>query len=257
MRVAVDGVYFGILPQLGPDEMIALAREVGAEGLNWPFTPAYGAEDPEPMARKLREAGLAVVSLGMAPHTSAVPGEEEAWREAVRRAVAAAGVFGTTVIDCWPRRMPDVEKAEAQRVLAANLAAVAPAAQSAGCVLSFEFEPDHTVERFAEAMQFTAPFGPAVRLTADSYHIIRIGDDLAEAGAALGTRSGVLHFSGSHRGEPGSEGDRCDYAAFLRAAVLAGYRGDIVLQYAAKGSAADSLRRSVALTRRVMAQCAI
>jgi len=255
MRVAVDGIYFGLLPGRGPKELVELAREVGADGLNWPFHPDYGADDPAAMATALSEAGLAAVSLGFTQHISAVPGSEAAFREGFARCAEAAGLFGTWVVDCWPNRPKDVAKERAQQVLASNLKAVTPVAEDAGCVVSLEFEPDTTLERFGEAKQFLNTFSPAVRLTADTYHIIRIGDDLAEAGAALGSRIGIVHFSASHRGEPGSEGDRCDYAAFLRAAVNAGYEGDIVLQYAPPEDTVASLRRAIALTRGVIAGC--
>jgi len=253
MLVAVDGIYFGVGAGRGPEDLIALAREVGADGLNWPFHAQYREDDPTGVAASLKDAGLGVVSLGLTYQLSATPGAEAQFREIFARAVAAAQTLGTRVVDCWPCHPKDVSKADAQAVLASNLDAVVPVAQAAGCVVSFEFEPDTTVERFAEAKDFLAPWAPTACLTADTYHIIRIGDDLAEAGAALGSRMGVVHFSASHRGEPGSEGDKCDYLAFLRAAREAGYEGDIALQYAPPADTPASLTRAVALTRRVIA----
>lgn len=252
MRVAVDGVYFGLLANRGPEGLMDLARDVGADGLNWPFHAAYGADDPGKTAAALRNAGLAVVSLGFAPHISAVPGRETEFRELLTRSLEVARALGTRVIDCWPARSPEVSKEQAQAVLAANLAAVAPAAEAAGCVISLEFEPDTTLERFGEALDFLSPPGAAVRLTADTYHIIRIGDSLEDAASALGTRIGIVHISGSHRGEPGSEGDRCDHAAFVAAACRAGYAGDLVLQYATPQDTVGSLKRSVALARSIV-----
>ncbi len=253
MRIAVDGIYFGTGPRRAPADLIALAQQVGADGVNWPFHPDFGADDPAAMAAQLRAAGLAVVSLGLTKQLSAVPGAQAEFREAFAQCAQAAPVFGTRVIDCWPCRAPDVTKDLAQATLAENLAAVAPLAQRHQCSVSLEFEPDATIERYGEASRFLTENAPHARLTADTYHIIRIGDDLAAAGAALGTQMGIVHFSGSHRGEPGSEDDRCDYLAFLRAAVRAGYSGDIVLQYAPPADAAASLTRAVALTRRVIA----
>lgn len=256
MRVAIDGVYFGSARKLGAEVLIALAREVGADGLNWPFSDGYGAEDPEPVAAQLSAAGLAVVSLGLTAHTSAVPGKEAEFREMFGRAARAARHFGTRIIDGWPMRPKEVSKEDAQRTLRSNLEAVAPVAAAAGCALSLEFEPDTTIERYAEGKALIEPFAPAALLTADTYHIIRVGDDLAQAAASLGTTIGVVHFSGSHRKECGSEGDGCDYAAFLAAALQAGYDGDIVLQYAPPEDAAASLKRAVALTRKVIAETA-
>jgi sugar phosphate isomerase/epimerase len=252
MRIAVDGVYFGLAVGRKPDEVLDLALQAGADGLNWPLHPDYGADDPAATAATIAAAGLSVVSLGLTEQTSAVPGSQAQFRDLIARAIDAARVLGAPVLDCWPWRPLDVEKDRAQVVLASNLEAVTSLLAAASCAISIEFEPDTTLERYDEALCFIAPFGPAVRLTADTYHIIRIGDDLVEAAAALGSRIGVVHFSASHRGEPGSEGDRCDYAAFLSAAIDAGFDGDIVLQYKPPADAAASLKRAVALARRCL-----
>jgi sugar phosphate isomerase/epimerase len=255
MRVAVDGVYFGLIAPRGADDLIALAQEVGADGLNWPYNPDYGSDDAAAMARKIGDAGLGVVSLALTQQISAVPGSEEQFRAAFAACAQDAKTFGTTVVDCWPYKPKEVSKEAAQAVLTGNLDAVVPVAKQNGVVISFEFEPDTTVERFAEAQAFLAAWAPTARLTADTYHIIRIGDDLAEAGATIGADIGVIHFSASHRGEPGSEGDKCDYVAFLKGALGSGFRGDIVLQYAPPEDTAGSLKRAIALTRDVIAEC--
>lgn len=252
MLVAIDGGYFGVGKKLSAPELIQLAKDTGADGLNWPFHENYGANDPGEPAAALKEAGLAAVSLGPGKHISATPGSETEFRDMFAGCAEAADAFGTRIIDCWPRRPEGVTKAHAQEVLTDNLRAVMPVAEKAACFISLEFEPDTTIERFAEAKAFVEPFGPAVRLTADTYHIIRIGDDLAEAGALLGDRIGVVHFSGSHRGEPGTAGDRCDYEGFLRAALAAGYQGDVVLQYKPPEDTKESLTRAVALAREVV-----
>lgn len=249
MRVAVDGIYFGLLPGLSTEQLLQLSVDSGAEGLNWPFHDKYGAGNPTALAAQIAATGQAVVTLALSSHTSAAPGEEQTFRAHVAAAVEAAGPLGVRVLDAWPRRPEGVSKQDAQDTLRANLEAVVPLLQQSGCLLSLEFEPDHTVERYAEAGAFVAPFAPYVRLTADSYHVVRIGDTLAEAATTLAASLGVLHISGSHRGEPGSEGDSCDYGSFVEAAVAAGYQGDLVLQYQAKGDALDSLKRAVALTR--------
>ena len=253
MRVAIDGAYFGVSKKLSPAELIALAADVAADGVNWPFHEHYGPDRPAEMAAAVRDAGLAAVSVVLTKHIFAVPGSEAELRAAFAGCVEAANAFGASVIDCWPYRPKDVSKAQAQEVLVANLEAVVPIAEKAGCCISLEFEPGATLERFAEAKAFTEPFGAVVRLTADTYHIIRIGDDLAEAAASLGTRMGILHFSGSHRGEPGTADDRCDYGAFLTAALAAGYQGDLMLQYAPSEATRESLARAVAFARGVVA----
>ena len=251
MRIAVDGIYFGVSPQRGPDDLIALAVAVGAEGLNWPYHANYWPDDAARVAAALADAGLCAVSVGLTEQISAVPGQEAAFREVFARCAEFARIVGAPVVDCWPYKPAEVTKAQAQATLVANLDAVVPVAEEAGVLVGFEFEPDTTLERFAEAKAFLEPWFSAAKLTADTYHIIRIGDDLVEAGRALGDRIAIIHFSASHRGEPGSEGDRCDYAGFLGAAVAAGFVGDIALQYAQPPDAEESLRRAVQLAREV------
>jgi len=252
MRIAVDGTYFGVLPSLTTEPLIALAVGCGSQGLNWPFHPSFDMDDPAKVRRMLDDAGLGAVSIGLNNHSSAIPGSEQEWRDHVAKASEAANILGTRVLDCWPRRMPEVSKADAQATLRANIEAVAPVLQSHDVVLSLEFEPDHTVERYPEAIEFVKPYAPHVGLTADSYHVYRIGDDLAAAGAALPPYLAILHVSGSHRGEAGSEGDLCDHKAFIASARAAGYSGDLLLQYGSKENHLESLTRAVKFVQSIV-----
>lgn len=252
MRIAVDGTYFGVLPSLTSEPLIKLAVGCGAEGLNWPFHPNFDQDDPARVRGMLDDAGLSAVSIGLNSHTSAIPGSEQEFRDHVARAAAAAHILGTRVLDCWPRRLPEVTKEAAQDTLRSNIEAILPVLRSEGVTLSLEFEPDHTLERYPEAIAFVASYFPEVSLTADSYHVFRVGDDLAAAGAAVGPYLAILHVSGSHRGEPGSAGDTCDHAAFIAAAQRAGYRGDVLLQYQAEGDMRESLRRAVSHVRAIL-----
>jgi sugar phosphate isomerase/epimerase len=252
MRIAVDGTYFGVLPSLTSEPLIKLAVECGSQGLNWPFHPSFDMDDPAKVRRMLDDAGLGAVSIGLNNHSSAIPGSEQEWRDHVAKASEAANILGTRVLDCWPRRMPEVAKADAQATLRGNIEAIAPVLEREGVTLSLEFEPDHTVERYPEAIEFVKPYYPLVSLTADSYHVHRIGDDLAAAGTAVGPCLAILHVSGSHRGEPGSEGDLCDHAAFINAAKGAGYDGDLLLQYGVKDNALESLTRAVKYVQSIL-----
>lgn len=249
MRVAIDGTYFGVLPGLDTERLVKLVKDAGADGMNWPYHADFGADDPTEVRRQLDAAGLVPVTMGLTDHSIAVPGGEAAYQEYVPKALVAALALGVRVLDVWPRRMPEVEKATAKAAMLSNLQALSPKLREAGVMMGIEFEPDHTVERYFEAVEVLGPLHPAVGLTADTYHIKRIGDDLVEAAKAIAPYAAVLHISGSHRGEPGSEGDLCDHGAFIKAAVDAGYKGDVVLQYQAKGDAAESLKRAVEYVR--------
>jgi sugar phosphate isomerase/epimerase len=260
MRVAVDGIYFGRLQGLSGAQFAELTAAAGAEGVNWPFAEGYAqADDPgswERCAELLGAKRLSVVSLAAATQNSAIAGEEEGYRAEILAMANAAPVLGSKLIDCWPRMAEGASKPESQRVLGANVQAVAGALEAAGIAISFEFEPGTAVERYAESLEALASLPPCARLTADTYHINRAGDDLIAAAHAMGDRLGILHISGSHRGEPGSAGDTCDHEGFVRAAREAGYAGDLVLQYAPPEEVGDSLKRAVELCRGIVERTA-
>ncbi|MBM3473864.1 MAG: sugar phosphate isomerase/epimerase [Armatimonadetes bacterium] len=254
MRVAVDGVYFG--GGRAAEEFVALAAESGADAVNWPLRPGYADPgDPdswEQCAALLGEAALDVVSLAASGQNSALAGEGAAFHAEITQGVKAAQVLDCDLVDCWPRMGEGATKPDSQRILRANIEAVADLLVTNGMVISFEFEPDTTIERYAEALEFLAPLPTVARLTADTYHINRAGDDLVASAKAMAGRFGILHISGSHRGEPGSEGDTCDHEGFVRAAREVGYVGDLVLQYAPPPDTLDSLKRAVALCQRII-----
>ncbi|MBM3499537.1 MAG: sugar phosphate isomerase/epimerase [Armatimonadetes bacterium] len=258
MKVAIDGVYFG--GGRTAEEFVALAAESGGQAVNWPLKAGYADPgDPaswDACAAMLGSAGLAVSSLAAFSQNSALAGQEEAFRAEIAQGVEAAKALGCKVIDCWPRMEAGASKPDSQRVLASNIEAVAGLLEASGMVISFEFEPDTTIERYAESLEFLVPLPAVARLTADTYHINRAGDDLVTAAGAMAGRFGILHISGSHRGEPGSEGDTCDHEGFVGAARAAGYAGDLVLQYAPPPDVGESLKRAVALCRGIVQRAA-
>lgn len=254
MRVAVDGVYFG--SGRTAEDLVALAAASGADGVNWPLKAGY-ADPADPStwdrcAALLGSANLTVVSLAAFSQNSAIPGQEAAFRAEIDQGVKAAKILGCQLIDCWPRRAEEVSKLASQEVLRANIQAVAGLLAENHMFISFEFEPGATIERYEEALEFLRPLPAMARLTADTYHINRAGDNLVASARAMAGRVGILHISGSHRGEPGSDGDECDHESFVRAAVEVGYTGDLVLQYAPPAEPFKSLKRAVAFCRRII-----
>jgi sugar phosphate isomerase/epimerase len=235
---------------------VELAAASGADGVNWPLKAGWAdPHDPASWAQcadLLGAAGLAVVSLAAFSQNSAIAGEEDGFRAEIAGGAAAAAALGCRVIDCWPRMDEGADKASSQAVLATNIRAVAGSLEAAGRLVSFEFEPATTIERYGEALAFLAPLPGCARLTADTYHINRAGDGLVASAHAMAGRLGVLHISGSHRGEPGSAEDTCDHEGFVRAAREVGYTGDLVLQYAPPADTLDSLKRAVGLCRGIV-----
>lgn len=260
MRVAVDGIYFGRGKGLSSEDFVQLVVESGAEAVNWPLAKGYAdPDDPgswHPGAALLKVHGLMVSSVGATSQNSAIPGEEAAFRAEIERGIEAAKVLGTEVIDCWPRMAEGAAKADSQTVLAGNIRAVAEMVEAAGLLLSFEPEPGVTIERYEETLAFLEPLPVVARITADTYHIQRAGDDLTAAAKAMGPRLGILHISGSHRGEPGSEGDACDHEGFVRAAREVGYDRDLVLQYSPPADTVGSLKRAVELCQGIIERTA-
>lgn len=256
MQIGLDLVYWqSVAPRA---ELLALAAASGCDAVNLALTPGFCDPNQEAEVEATRERvtalGLAVPSLTVPRHVACLPGAEAEFREIFAACAALAPRFGAHVLAVWPYRPEGVPPEAAKEKLAENLRAVLPLAEAAGCVIALEFEPGVTIERYAEAAAFVDGLGPRVQLTADTYHIHRAGDDLYEAARRLGPRLADLHLSGSHRGEPGSPGDACDYVGFLRGAREAGYGGALILQYRVPPDPAESLKRAVAATRQAWAE---
>jgi sugar phosphate isomerase/epimerase len=253
MQIGLDLVYWqSVAPR---EELLKLAVDCGCDAVNLALTPGLcDPERPEEVAatrRAVESLGLSVPSVTVPRHVGALPGAETEFREAFARVAEVAAEFSTPVIAVWPRLPEGVDKRVAQETLAGNLTAVLPLAEPAGCVIALEFEPGVTIERYEESMEFVDRLGPRVKLTVDTYHVHRAGDDLYRAAVALGDRIADVHISGSHRGEPGSAGDACDYAGFVRGLRETGYGGAAILQYGVPPDPPASLRRAVTFTRRV------
>jgi len=256
MQVGLDLVYWqSVAPRA---ELLALAAASGCDAVNLALTPGFcdPTQEAEVEATRARvmALGLAVPSLTVPRHVACVPGAEAEFRACFALCASLAPRFDAHVLAVWPHRPEGVSPEVAKAKLAENMQAVLPLAEAAGCVIALEFEPGVTIERYAEAAVFVDGIDPRVQLTADTYHIHRAGDDLYEATRTLGPRLADLHLSGSHRGEPGSPGDECDYVGFLRGAREAGYDGALILQYRIPPDPAESLQRAVAVTRRALAE---
>jgi D-psicose/D-tagatose/L-ribulose 3-epimerase len=86
-------------------------------------------------------------------------------------------------------------------------------------------------------------------LTCDTYHLNNYKADPYRSVITMGELLGDVHISGSHRGEPGSEGDKIDYKLFMKGLFDIGYNGPLTMQYHLKDT--ESIARACAFTRRL------
>jgi sugar phosphate isomerase/epimerase len=136
------------------------------------------------------------------------------------------------------------------RALANNLTIICELAARQGLPVSVEFETKGALTDYRTAMQFAVDFDLPIHFTADTYHMFTAGSDFREAVAALGKRIGEVHLSGSHRGEPGSAGDECDYGSLTQALREISYDGPVMLQYSVRDL--DGIERACRFARNLV-----
>ena len=228
-----------------------MVAEAGFEGLNLPvrdpFLNGESENDVAEVENLLREHGLAVNTIGFGKHECTTPGREEAVQNWLQVVLAVAGKLDAPVISIWPNLPKGVSIEDARAALTRNLRAMLPMAEEAGRVIGLEFEKGCTLDNYREGIAYIQEVDPRIKLTVDTYHLNNDQADMYEAAVALEGMISDVHISGSHRGEPGSEGDTIDYAAFMRGLKAIGYTGDLVLQY--KLDDVESMKRACEFTK--------
>lgn len=177
----------------------------------------------------------------------AIPGRESEVRETVLTAIETASVLGTRRLNVLSGMLPDgVDRRQARETAAANLAAVADAAQMAGITLLVEpindlDWPGYAIPTVSDALEVirTVDHG-SVGLQFDAYHVARAGDDLFErlhASIELVWHVQIADVPGRH--QPGTGTLLLD--RFLESLDELGYSGVVGLEYLPEGSTAQAL----------------
>jgi len=243
--------YSGTLGRFSRQEIMKMVADAGYEGLTLPVREPFVAGDDEAdlaaMADELAAAGLAVNTICIGKFEYTTPGKQadaQAWFKLV---LGIAQKLDAPVISIWPNQPKDVAPEAACETLAENMAALAPVADAAGVMIGLEFEKGCPLDNYRDGLKFIDEVDSRLKLTADTYHMNNDGADMYAATLAMKDRISDVHISGSHRGEPGSEGDTIDYDAFMKGLAEIGYEGDLVLQYKLEDPA--SMARACAFTK--------
>ena len=248
--------YSGTMGRFSRAEIIEMVADAGYEGLNLPvrepFMQPEDEADVDETVRALQDHGLAVNTISFGRNECTTPGKQAEMREWLRVVLKVAEKLDAPVISIWPNLPEGVPLGAARSTLAENMKAMAPVAEAAGRVIGLEFEKECTLDNYREGIEFVRDVDSRVKLTADTYHLNNDRADMYAAALAMKDMISDVHISGSHRGEPGSQGDTIDYAAFMRGLKEIGYAGDLVLQY--KLEDVESMSRACAFTKNLREQ---
>lgn len=243
--------YVGTLGKFPRQEIIKIVAEAGYEGINLPVREPFidGADERQidETEKLLAKYDLRVPSVGFGNYIVTTPSLREEALQHFKIVLNVARRMNSRIISIWPNQPQNVYTEDALETLAANLREMLPETSEAGVVLALEFEKGSPLDNYLQAITFINETDNRIRLTCDTYHLNNYKADPYRSVVAMGELLGDVHISGSHRGEPGSEGDEFEYGSFMKGLVKIGYNGPLTMQYHLKD--VDSIARACAFTR--------
>ncbi|MXQ08771.1 TIM barrel protein [Alphaproteobacteria bacterium GH1-50] len=223
-------------------ERIDAAADAGFTGIE--ILQPYG-EDPIDLRHTLEAAGPGLVLINTAEPDweaggrghAAVPGQTDAFRKHLDRALAFASDAGAEIIHILAGR---AEGAEARETYLANLAFACDSAPD----MAFTIEPLNPADQpgyflndFEQAADILDTLGRAnLSLQFDTYHAHRITGDARAAWTRHCGRVGHVQVAGPDRHEPGA-----DEIALLQAIATSVYTGWISAEYQPKADTEEGL----------------
>lgn len=233
--------YVGTLGRFSRTEIIRMAAEAGYEGINLPVSKSFidGKDESQidETEKLLAKYNLKVPSVGFGNHIVTTPALRGEALQHFRIVLNVAKRMNSSIIAIWPNQPQDVYVEDALDTLTANLREMLPETSEAGILLALEFEKGCPLDNYLQSITYINETDNRVRLTCDTYHLNNYKADPYRSVIAMGELLGDVHISGSHRGEPGSEGDELDYESFMRGLAEIGYDGPLTLQYHLKDPA--------------------
>ncbi|MCW8130104.1 MAG: sugar phosphate isomerase/epimerase [Planctomycetota bacterium] len=215
-------------------QIIEMAGKAGYEALNLYINEGFvSGEDAQllEVEKALAQHKVATPTIHYGKHIVATPGKEAEALAHLQPVLKVCKRLNAKYLGIWPNLLGNPPKDASIRTLAANLRVIQPAAAEAGLTVTLEFEKNHTIDNYREGLAFLNEYAPKVKLTCDTYHL---NNDKAEPYAsilAMKDHLGDVHLSGSHRGEPGTEGDTIDYAALFKGLKEIGFSGPLLNQF--------------------------
>lgn len=239
------------------------ASTLGFRTIEWMFeapryrdNPLWSEQGREEIRGLVEETGVQVGSVCadyFMVHRLAGEGPDEIDRNRaiLRELIPAAKAVGAKRILVPLLESAAVPTPELQADVLASLRDAVPIAERLGIVLALEMEipgPEYAA--------FVARVGSSfVRAYYDTGNSTAQGADIARDVVPLLPLLEAVHIKDRVRGggsKPLGTGD-CDFAAFFRVILGAGFRGDLVLEHFYEGDAEREAERSLSFVRRALA----
>lgn len=239
-------------------QIIEMVGKAGYEALNLYINSGFvSGEDAQllEVEKSLAQHKVAAPTIHFGIFTLTTPGKESENAAHLQTVLKVAKRLGSSYLGIWPNlpgvhpKTPVVAKEDAQKTLAGNLREIIPAATAAGLTVTLEFEKNHTLDNFREGVAFLNEYAPKVKLTCDTYHLNNDKVQPYPSILAMKGHLGDVHLSGSHRGEPGSEGDTIDYEGLFKGLAEIQFTGPLLSQYHLKD--VESIARTSAFARKL------
>lgn len=240
--------YVGTINRFSRTEIIKMVAEAGYEGINLPvqkpFIDGTDEDQIDKTEKLLAKYNLDVPSVGFGNHIVTTPSLREETLQHFKIVLNIAKRMNSKIIAIWPNQPQGVYVEDALDTLTVNLRKMLPEASEANIALALEFEKGCPLDNYLQASSFIKETDNRIRLTCDTYHLNNYKADPYRSVLTMGELLGDVHVSGSHRGEPGSEGDEFDFESFMKGLVEIGYEGPLTVQYHLED--VDSMTRACA-----------
>jgi len=255
---------------LGLGQTIAQTARIGFPAIELACAPPHFDLDTarhaaEPVARQIREAGLAVAALSLFTPGLTDPHGTRREIESAATYIRLAPLFGTSVVKLTPGAPASAEAGEEHwRLLVEALEALIPLARQSGVRLAVETHMRQLTDTLASSRRLLeAVPDETLGLTVDFLNLAFAGDRAGDAIDALGPRMYHTHLKNGFKDASGGwhfqqlgEG-MLDYAEVLRRVRDAGYGGYLSIECLRRADGLDPVeapRQDLATLRGLLAQ---
>lgn len=240
--------YSGTLGRFQRGDIFHLVSDAGFDGINIPVNNAFlgdlSYDEIYDTAKLANKHDLMTPTIGFGNHILTTPSKSD---EALRHfeiVLNVADIFIAEFIDVWVNPSEGVSRQDSLETLAANLSKMVPACEKKDLKIALEFQKGCPLDNYREGIDFINDTGLPVYLTCDTYHLFNDNADPHTAALAMEKCIGVVHVSGSDRGEPG--GGSFDFETFAAGLRKIEFSGPLVVQY--KMQDIESIKRSCDFT---------
>ena len=227
--------YVGTAWEFPKEEIIKMAGEAGYEGINLQANGSFFKDnkisDLEKIEELLGKYKLKVPTIAFGYYDASLPQKKAETIEHFHFVLKIARRLGTKIIAIWPGMPKDVFVEDALETLTENLETMLKESKEDGISYALEFEKNSPLDNYIQALAFLENKLDLIGLTCDTYHMNNFKADQYKSIKKMKKKVIDVHISGSHRHEPGTEGDVIDYDKLMKGLVETGYKGPLTAQY--------------------------